>query len=82
MTAKRNGDTLRLTLTGKEVREYLDAQQIWDTICERLEPGECMEAWALRPDAEITLTLDLDILAAPGQSEAEIYRRENGVPLV
>ena len=82
MTAKRNGDTLRLTLTGQEVREYLNEFAITEAVIEQLDAGEHLLVWALRPDAEITLTLDLDILAAPGQSEAEIYRRENGVPLV
>jgi hypothetical protein len=82
MKATRSRDTLRLTLKGQEIREHLDSEQMWDTISERLEPGECMEAWALRDDVSITLTIDLDILAAPGQSEAEIYRRESGVPLV
>jgi hypothetical protein len=82
MKATRSRDTLRLTLTGQEIRAYLDEIAMQDAIVEALDGDEHLLGWALRPDAEITLVLDLDILAAPGQSEREIYRRENGVPLV
>lgn len=82
MKATRSRDTLRLTLRGGEIRAYLDEIAMQDAIVEALDGDEHLLSWALRPDAEITLTLDLDILAAPGQSEREIYLRENGVPMV
>lgn len=82
MTAKRNGDTIRLTLKGGEIRAYLDETMMWDALVEAIGGYDSLLGWALRPDAEITLTIDLDILAPPGQSEREIYLRENRVPLV
>jgi len=82
MKATRSRDTLRLTLKGQEIRAYLDKIAMQDACVEALDGDEHLLGWALRADAEITLVLDLDILAAPGQSEREIYLRENGVPMV
>lgn len=83
MTAKRNGDTLIMTITGEELAEFLNNQSVRDTITEALDADEHLIAWAFRRTPPgLTLTIDLDIIAAPGQSEREIYLRENGVPLV
>lgn len=79
MTAKRNGDTLRITLKGAEIAEYMD---LTETVMDQLEPDERLTYYTIRNSCEVVLVIDLEIEAAPGQSEAEIYRRENGVPLV
>ncbi len=82
MKATRSRDTLRLTLTGKEIQEFLDPMYVRDAVIDYLDADEKLCGWEVRDGCEITLILDLDILARPGQSESEIYRRENGVPLV
>ena len=82
MKIERRSDTVYVTLTPELLVELLDTDTVREAVIEKLDPGEQLDSWAIRPPQPITLVLDLDIIAAPGQSEAEIYRRENGVPLV
>ena len=82
MKATRNGDTLRLELTGHEVFDHLDLPAITDTVLSQLETNEVLTDWTLPIKTKLILEINMDITALPGQSDCDIYRKENGVPFV
>ena len=84
MKATRNGDTLRLEINGSEILEWLDHEVIEQAIMETGPADERVVGYSLEPNlpAGILLHLALEITPAPGESDRDIYRKENGVPFV
>jgi hypothetical protein len=84
MKAIRNGDTLRLEIHGAEILEWLDHEVIEQAIMETGPADERVVGYSLEPTlpAGILLHLALEITPAPGESDRDIYRKENGVPFV
>ena len=82
MKATRNGDTLRLELTGKEIVDHIDFTAMWDTVCSQLAREEVLGDWTLPVNQTIILNIQMEIIALLGESDRDIYRKENGVPFV
>lgn len=81
MKVKRHKDTITIEVTGPECAEWL-GQQLDDEIMERLDAGELIVGRTFRRDCRISLVVDLEIEDPYRLSDADLDRRENGVPLV
>lgn len=81
MRVKRNRDTVTIEVTGTECAEWL-GQQFEDAIEEQLDATERLIGRKFRRDCRISLAVDLEIEDPYRLSDADLDRRENGVPLV
>jgi hypothetical protein len=84
MKATREGDKVRIEITGEELLEWLDTQAVFDAVYEQRKEYEVIRSYGLDPNriSGAMLCLELDIQPAPGESDRDIYRKENGVPFV
>ncbi len=82
----REGDLLHVEITGPGVADWLDAETVESEIYDMIDPGEFdrLDGWRVDPlrAAALKVTLSLDIFPEQGKSQADLDRRENGVPLV
>lgn len=81
MRVKRHRDTITIEVNGPECCEWL-GQQFEDAIEEHLDATERLVGRRFRRDCRISLVVDLEIEDPYRLSDADLDRRENGVPLV
>lgn len=84
MRAIRRGDKVCIEIYADEILEWLDREAVKEAVESVLEAGEAYHCWVidLAKPSGATVWLDLDIVAPPGESDREVYRRESGVRLV
>ena len=84
MKATRDGDKVRIEISGEELMEWLDGQAVFESVYEQRGEYEVIRSYGLDYNrvSGALLYLELDIQPAPGESDRDIYRKENGVPFV
>jgi hypothetical protein len=82
MRVKRYKDTAKIVVTGREVYEWLNAQQLNDSLVETLDATERMVDFEMEPDCRIEIGVRMVIEDPMRLSDADLDRKENGVPLV
>lgn len=76
---RREGDVAYIPLDAATLQDQL--RPILDEATDRLlDHEEVLREYRIRTG--VTLVVDLDIEAQPGESERQIYRKENEVPFV
>lgn len=81
MKVKRHKDTITIEVTGPECAEWL-GDQMDSEILEQLDATERLIGRKFRRDCRISLVVDLEIEDPYRLSDADLDRKENGVPLV
>lgn len=81
MKVKRHKDTVTIEVTGAECAEWM-GQQFEDAIEEQLDATERLICVNFRSTCRISMVVDLAIEDPYRLSDADLDRRENGVPLV
>ena len=81
MKVKRHKDTVTIEVTGPECAEWL-GDQMDSEILEQLDATERLIGRKFRPSCRISLVVDLLIEDPYRLSDADLDRKENGVPLV
>lgn len=81
MRVKRHKDTITIEITGPECAEWM-GDQMDSEILEQLDATERIVGVKFRRDCRISLVVDLEIEDPMRVSDADLDRRENGVPLV
>jgi len=81
MRVKRHKDTITIEVTGTECYECI-GQSIDDAIVEKLHPGERIVQQYWRGECRMHFVIDLVIEDPMRVSDADLDRKENGVPLV
>jgi len=84
MTTTRAGDQVIIKVAGDEIAYVLDAEIILGVLeTDVIDCGEELLGFGSSSHhPEVTITLHLNLAAPPGKSDQEVYRWENGVPLV
>jgi hypothetical protein len=83
MKTTRAGDQVIIQVAGAEIGPLLDQGSVENAIAAEVDLDEEVLGYSISAHhPELTITLKLDIAAPPGESDQEVYRRENGVPLV
>ena len=83
MTTTRAGDQVIIKVAGAEIGPLLDQESVENAIADKIDLDEEVLGYSISAHhPELTITLRLDIAAPPGKSDQEVYRWENGVPLV
>jgi hypothetical protein len=78
----RFNDTIVMQIPKEELAGWLDTPGLLEIIEENLDTDEQLENFDVEGNDMTTLVLRLNIRRESEPSEAELDRRENGVPLV
>ena len=82
MTIKRRGNRLYIEVNGSDCHYWIDPHTLGDAIAENLTDTERIIEAPLSEFSSIRICVDMVIEDRLGVSDADLDRKENGVPLV
>lgn len=82
MTIKRRGNRLCIEINGSDCHYWMDPHTLGDAIAESLTDTERIIEAPFNKFSNIRICVDMMIDDRLGISEADLNRKENGVPLV
>jgi hypothetical protein len=83
MEMNRKGKHVEIVLNKVDILEYLRHERIWDLVQNEIDTDEYLEEIDIKAlSNELRLSVILDVHPEDEPTNKEVYRRENGVPVV